>query len=79
MNSRKQVIHGSVWIGFYILIIVAPFLVLLAGQNPPGRGFWREVAVGLGFAGLSMMGLQFFLTERAQLRPMPSTREGLGG
>jgi hypothetical protein len=36
----------------------------MAEQSPPGRGFWREVAVGLGFAGLSMMGLQFFLTGR---------------
>lgn len=29
-----------------------------------GRGFWREFSVGIGFAGLSMMGLQFFLTGR---------------
>ena len=71
MNSRKPIIHGSVWIGLYILIIVAPFLVLLAGQSPPGRGFWREVAVGLGFAGLSMMGLQFFLTGRFKFIEAP--------
>jgi len=71
MRSQRQIIHGSVWIGLYILIIVAPFLVLLAGQSPPGRGFWREVAVGLGFAGLSMMGLQFFLTGRFQFIEAP--------
>ena len=70
-SSTRERRHRRFWLGCIV--------VLLAGQSPPGRGFWREVAVGLGFAGLSMMGLQFFLTERAQLCPIPSTREGLSG
>jgi predicted ferric reductase len=60
----RPVVYGALWIGFYLLIIIAPLLVLLIGPIPPGRGFWREFSVGIGFVGLSMMGLQFFLTGR---------------
>ncbi len=45
-------------------MVMAPLIAMLIGSIPPGRGFWREFAVGIGFAGLSMMGLQFFLTGR---------------
>jgi hypothetical protein len=56
---------------------------MMTGPVPPGRGFWREMSVGLGFAGLSMMGLLFFLTdeasgvEREELHEMPRARRGL--
>jgi predicted ferric reductase len=39
-------------------------LILLIGPVPAGREFWRELSVALGFAGLAIMGLQFFLTAR---------------
>lgn len=60
----RHVLYGALWIGLYFLIVVAPLLVLMIGPVPPGRGFWRELSVGFGFVGLSMMGLQFFLTGR---------------
>jgi predicted ferric reductase len=50
----------------YLGLAMAPLFALLVGPDIPGRGFWRELSVGLGFAGLSMMGLQFFLTGRFQ-------------
>ena len=77
MKNRKHLLHGSLWISIYIFIIVAPLLVLLVEQTPPGRGFWREVSVGLWFMSLSMRGLQFFLTGRFKF--IEATREGLGG
>ncbi|MEW6594639.1 MAG: ferric reductase-like transmembrane domain-containing protein [Thermodesulfobacteriota bacterium] len=57
-------LRSTFWIGVYFGVAMAPLLAMLIGQPPPGRGFWREFSVGLGFAGLSMMGLQFFLTGR---------------
>ncbi|MDD4997713.1 MAG: hypothetical protein PHI99_06150 [Syntrophales bacterium] len=57
----KHILYGALWIGIYLLLVVAPFLVLMIGPVPPGHGFWREVSVGLWFAGLSMMGIQLFL------------------
>ncbi|MFH7320210.1 ferric reductase-like transmembrane domain-containing protein [Desulfurivibrio sp. D14AmB] len=58
-----QHFRSGFWIGLYFIVAVAPLLAMLVAP-PPGRGFWREFAVGIGFAGLSMMGLQFFLTGR---------------
>lgn len=60
----RPLLYGTFWIGIYLIIIVAPLLVLLIGPIPPGRGFWREFSVAVGFIGLSMMGFQFFLTGR---------------
>lgn len=53
----RPLLYGTFWIGIYLLIIIAPLLVLLIGPIPPGRGFWREFSVGIGFIGLLMMGL----------------------
>lgn len=62
---RKKIwLQGIFWILVYILLISAPLLILLIGPVPAGREFWRELSVALGFAGLAIMGLQFFLTAR---------------
>jgi predicted ferric reductase len=60
----RPFLYGAFWIGIYLILIMAPLFILLAGPSPPGRGFWREFSVALGFVGLSMMGLQFLITGR---------------
>lgn len=60
----RHILHGIFWIVIYLLLVMAPLFVMLSGQTPPGRGFGRELSVGLGFVGLSMMGWQFILTGR---------------
>jgi predicted ferric reductase len=57
-------VHGTIWIAVYLLFILAPLFALLAGTWPPARDFWTEFAVGLGYSGLAMMGLQIGLTAR---------------
>lgn len=52
------------WILVYILLTTAPLLIILIGPTPPGREFWRELSVALGFVGLSTIALQFVLTAR---------------
>jgi predicted ferric reductase len=52
------------WILVYWLLLFAPLIVLFVAPRPPGREFWREFAVGLGFAGLSLIGMQFLLPAR---------------
>ena len=62
---RKQyVVQGIFWILIYLLLVSAPLILLLIGEVPDGREFWRELSVALGFAGLAMMSLQFVLTAR---------------
>lgn len=60
----KYFLRGAFWIVVYLALVLAPFFVLLAGETPPGRGFWWEYSVALGYAALSMMGVQFALTAR---------------
>lgn len=52
------------WIFIYLILALAPLLVLLLGPRPEGRTFWRELSSALGFIGFSLMGLQFIPTAR---------------
>lgn len=52
------------WISLYLLVAIAPLVLALLGDSPPGQGTLREVSAGLGFVGLSLMGLQFVLVAR---------------
>jgi predicted ferric reductase len=52
------------WVTIYLLFVLAPLFVLLAGSLPPARDFWTEFATAIGYSGLAIMGLQFGLTAR---------------
>lgn len=64
-------LQGALWFVLYLLLTAAPLLILLLGPVPPGREFWRELSVALGFCGLAMMALQFVLTARFQVIKAP--------
>src|SRR3954468_10713247 len=60
----KNPLTGLAWVLTYLLLAVAP-LVLVASAHPPaGRPFLVEFSAALGFVGLAMMGLQFGLVAR---------------
>ncbi len=67
----KRIFQGIFWVGIYLIITLAPLLILLAGPRPVGREFWRDLSVGLGYCGLSMVGLQFVLTARFKVIKAP--------
>lgn len=52
------------WVGLYLVVCLAPLFLMLVGPLPPGRGFWIEFGVALGFLGMTMMAVQFALTAR---------------
>jgi predicted ferric reductase len=66
--ARRQTttwsLRGGVWILVYLLFILAPLFALLFGTHPPGRSFWTEFSIAIGYSGLAIMGLQFGLTAR---------------
>ncbi len=68
---KKYILQGIFWILVYLLLVSAPLIVLLLGETPEGREFWRELSVALGFAGLAMMSLQFVLTARFKFVKAP--------
>jgi len=60
----KRLLWSAFWVFVYLLLTLAPLLVLIGTPTPPGRYFLRELSVALGFAGLGIMALQFALTAR---------------
>lgn len=60
----RYLIWGGFWLAAYVAVVLTPLVVLLLTPTPAGGGFWWDLAIGLGFAGLVMMGVQFLLTAR---------------
>lgn len=58
------VARGLLWSVVYLVAVVAPLFFMLIGDPPPGRGWWTDVSLALGFIGLAMLGLQFAVTAR---------------
>ncbi len=56
------------WLALAALLLALPFVVILAGEPPRARGFLHDLSLGLGFATLSLAGMQFALTGR--LKPL---------
>ncbi len=52
------------WYSAYVLVAVGPLILALI-QLDPGRGFWVNFSVALGFVGLALLGLQFLLAARS--------------
>lgn len=59
------------WCSVYLVLVLAPLLILILGEVPPGSGFWWDFSMALGFAGMSMMGVQFLLTARFRRASAP--------
>ncbi len=53
----------SFWVITYVLVAIGP-LALSVVSLEPGRGFWVNFSVALGFVGLALMGLQFVIAAR---------------
>ena len=62
-ERARDRLRAIFWIGLFLILILGP-LILFIVDRPPAREFWREFAVALGFAGLSLMGIQFIPTAR---------------
>jgi predicted ferric reductase len=63
-RTASRATRSVFWGVAYAAIALAPFPLALVGSDAGRRGFWVELGVGLGFAGLAMLGLQFALTAR---------------
>jgi len=57
-------IKSVTWLLLYLLAVLTPIVLFMAGDVPPARGFWMEFSVFLGFALLLMISIQFLLTGR---------------
>jgi predicted ferric reductase len=67
----KRWFQASFWVFVYLVLTLAPVLLLLFTERPAGREFWRDFSVALGFCGIAMMALQFVLTARFKTLKSP--------
>jgi predicted ferric reductase len=65
------VIQGAIWLSVYLVIVLAPLALLLLAPTPSGGGFFWDVSMGLGFAAMTMMAIQFVLTARFKQATAP--------
>lgn len=63
--------RAAAWITLYLAIVALPMLVLFLGDVPPGVAFWWDLSKALGFASVSMIGVQFVLTGRFRAPAYP--------
>jgi predicted ferric reductase len=69
--NMKRILQGTFWVILYLLLTLAPVLILLVGNSPPGREFWRDFSVALGYCAIAMWMLQFVLTARFKVIKAP--------
>jgi predicted ferric reductase len=67
----KTILSATFWISVYMVLVLAPLLLLILGEVPTGSGFWWDFSMALGFAGMAMMGVQFLLTARFRRATAP--------
>jgi predicted ferric reductase len=67
----KAVERAIFWMVVYLALVFAPLLLLLIGPVPHGSGFWVDLSIVLGYAAMSMMGVQFVLTARFRRASAP--------
>lgn len=76
MASLHRILHRrtrtafAIWVGIYLVFAIAP-LPLGFIDLDPGRGFWINFSVALGFVGLAMLGLQFVMAARSAVVAHP--------
>lgn len=64
MLRRRSRGAFAVWIALYTVLAVLPLPLGMISLDP-GRGFWINLSVALGFVGLAMFGLQFVMAARS--------------
>ena len=67
----KTSLLAAFWISVYLVLVLAPLLILTLGEVPSGSGFWWDFSMALGFTGMAMMGVQFLLTARFRRASTP--------
>lgn len=68
---RSPLARSGTWVALYLGLVLSPFAILLPGERPAGGGFGWDFALALGYSGLSMMAVQFWLTARFKRASAP--------
>lgn len=61
---RRTRVAFAVWVAIYVTLALLPLALAFLSLDP-GRGFWVNLSVALGFVGLALFGLQFAIAARS--------------
>jgi len=67
----KTITSAILWVSIYLMLVLAPLLILIFGEIPPGSGFWWDFSMALGFSSMAIMSALFFLTARFRRASAP--------
>jgi predicted ferric reductase len=70
-GMRSSGVAASLWTLAYLGAVALPLLVLFLPPGAPGLGFWWDLSMAFGFAGLAVIGVQFWLTARFKRMSAP--------
>lgn len=70
-ERMRSSVSAGLWILTYLGAVSLPLVILLVAPGAPGLGFWWDLSMGLGFAGLTAIGVQFWLTARFRRASAP--------
>lgn len=70
-KKSNQNYQAWFWLAGYLALILMPLMILLATPTPAKAGFWWDTGIGLGFAALIMLVMQFFITSRLKKPAAP--------
>ncbi|MBE0476068.1 MAG: ferric reductase-like transmembrane domain-containing protein [Coriobacteriia bacterium] len=70
-RQRAYRVRAASGIALYVLLALAPLVLMLLAPLPAGREFLRELSVALAFAGAGILGLQFVLSARLRRLKAP--------
>lgn len=70
-RAANHVWTAPLWLLVYLTLVAGPMVAVLVDPGSRGVEFAWNVSMGLGLAGLSMMGVQFALTARIRLATAP--------
>ena len=68
---NRYIVSGSLWIGLYLVLVLAPLFLLIVGPSPAGSGFLWDLSAAVGFAAAAMIGVMFILTARFKRATAP--------
>jgi predicted ferric reductase len=69
-RAQASKLTTVVWATIYLVLAAAPLAASLISLDP-GRGFWVNLSVALGFVALALLGLQFALAARSAKTTTP--------
>ena len=67
----NQTLRRRLWLCGWLLIVCAPLLMMVLLPMPARGDLLWETGIGLGFAALSLLALQFLLTARLRWLAAP--------